>query len=308
MFEKPDPATKESERQNRVTKWIFENIIEHLPGHLVVIFLGGVLFLATGASFEEWVAHWLNDLGLKYYLQLELRLQSVLLGIGGLLILWSIISFVRRRMRATRFVVANIGMPAATERVPLFDDNLLFNQSQNELYSVLKKRYEKSPSYMRSSGGKAVFYHYSGFLLRPTALDLYNHGYDVKIVLQDESLPKLLGCDYQWDRILAAKSQYGDEFRNGGRSGNGRVRIFQSKAPLVVRGAIVDDEWAVIGWYLYGMRKDKHGRFPNDTRNLMGDDSFGFFVSNEHPVFESIREFLRDYEERIAPEHVWSSQ
>jgi class 3 adenylate cyclase len=188
----------------------------------------------------------------------------------------------------------------------------MLDSSQNESYRRLADEYRMSEYYKSGNGGKAIFYHYSGVVLRQTALDLFHHGYEIKIFVQDPSVSQGLGCAYQSDRINKSLGQYRTEFRNGGRSGNGKIHIYKSKAPLTVRGALVDDKWAVIGWYVYGVCTEHHPPhtdFPEDIRNLIGDDiPLGLFLSDQHPDFGLIRSFFQDYEERIAVEPDWSSE
>lgn len=69
---------------------------------------------------------------------------------------------------------------------------------------------------------------------------------------------------------------------------------------MTVRGVLVDDKWAIVGWYVYGVRREKHAEHPDDILNLIGHDRPGVLISDSHPKFGDIQKFFQDYEKRTS--------
>jgi hypothetical protein len=158
-------------------------------------------------------------------------------------------------------------------------------------------------------GGKATFYHFSGASTINLITTLFHNGYEIDLYTQGPSLVRMLGSSHQETRIKEHEFDFMRRFGKEAEPGRGSVRLWRSNCPLTVRAMVLDDDWIILGWYLYrkNLNVGDNNEYSSDTVHLSGHDVFGVSLKKGHAEFRSALEFLERYRHGIAAEQIWSS-
>ena len=80
----------------------------------------------------------------------------------------------------------------------------------------------------------------------------------------------------------------------------GKFALYSSKVPISVRGAKIDDDLLIIGFYVWRNRSPVDSVMPDDSMTLQGHDTLGVYLRKDTPGLKAADSALSRNEGRLT--------